>query len=269
MTRILKTWGTGLLLLISCLSNNQLFAQGKQITGTVKSSEGNQPLPGVTVAVKGTKNSVATDANGQYRITVDDKATTLVFSSASFASREVPIPVNGLAAVDVTLSPQVTTGDDVVVVGYTSIKKKDLTGATSSMAGKDIEKVPVSSVAEALTGRLAGVQVTTLDGAPGEIIIRIRGGGSVTQDNSPLYIVDGFPVSSINDIATTDIVNIDILKDASSAAIYGARGANGVVIITTKSAKGGKTVVSFNSYLQGRTLPKKLKVYWHNMNMPG
>jgi TonB-linked SusC/RagA family outer membrane protein len=148
-----------------------------------------------------------------------------------------------------------------VVVGYTSVKKRDLTGATSSMRGQDVEKTPVTNIAEAMTGRMAGVQVTTTDGAPGaEIVIRVRGGGSVTQDNSPLYIVDGFPVSNINDIATTDIVNIDILKDASSTAIYGARGANGVVIVTTKSAKGGKTVVSFNSYFQGRTLPKKLEV---------
>ncbi len=112
-----------------------------------------------------------------------------------------------------------------------------------------------------MTGRLAGVQVTTTDGQPGaEIVIRVRGGGSVTSDNSPLYIVDGLPVSSINDIAPTDIASIDILKDAASSAIYGARGANGVVIITTKSAKGGRTVVSLNSFGQARTLPKQLKV---------
>src|SRR4029079_6444537 len=131
---------------------------------------------------------------------------------------------------------------DVVVIGYGTAKKKDLTGATASISGSQLEKIPVSRSAEAITGRLAGVQVTTVDGAQGaEIVIRVRGGGSVTQDNSPLYIVDGFPVNSINDIAPADIATIDILKDAATSAIYGARGANGVVIITTKSPKAGKT----------------------------
>ena len=182
----------------------------------------------------------------------------IVLSFSYTGHKPTTVTTDGTAPVSVQLEKNLTTLDDVVVVGYTTVKKKDLTGATSSMSGRDVEKIPVTNVAEAMTGRMAGVQVTTTDGAPGaEIVIRVRGGGSVTQDNSPLYIVDGFPVSSINDIAPTDIVNIDILKDASSTAIYGARGANGVVIITTKSAKGGKTVVSFNSYFQGRTLTKK------------
>lgn len=247
-----------LLFLPFILCFSQSFAQDKRVAGTVTSESG-QPIVGATVTLKGTTVAVSTDALGKYRIPVSGASPTLVISSTSFVTQE--IPVNNKETIDVVLATSVSSLDDVVVVGYTTVKKKDLTGATVSMSGRDVEKVPVTSVAEAMTGRMAGVQVTTTDGAPGaEIVIRVRGGGSVTQDNSPLYIVDGFPVPSINDIATTDIVTIDILKDASSTAIYGARGANGVVIITTKAAKGGKTQVSFNSYIQGRTLPRKLEV---------
>ena len=257
--KMFKTAGLCLLLLIAFSPLNQVMAQTKQITGSVVASDTKQIASGVTVTVKGTRTSAVTDASGNYKITVPANATTLVFSSASFVSYETAI--NGRSVIDVELVTDVKAIDDVVVIGYGTAKRKDLTGATSSLSGAALEKIPMSSAAEAITGRLAGVAVTTADGQPGaDIIIRVRGGGSVTQDNSPLYIVDGFPVGSMNDIATTDIASIDILKDASSTAIYGARGANGVVIITTKSAKGGKTVVSLNSYFQTRQLPKKLDV---------
>lgn len=259
MIKMLKTSWICLLLLIAISPFNEIFAQTRQVTGTVRSTENNQPVNGATVTVKGGKTSVTTDIQGRYTISIDTKATTLVFSSASFVAFEAPI--RGQSVIDVQLAVDTKSMDDVVVIGYGTARKKDLTGSTASMAGSTLEKIPLSSAAEAMTGRLAGVQVTTTDGAPGaEIIIRVRGGGSVTQDNSPLYIVDGFPVGSINDIAPTDIASIDILKDASSTAIYGARGANGVVIITTKSAKGGKTTVSLNSFFQRRQLPKKLEV---------
>ncbi|HET7899214.1 MAG TPA: TonB-dependent receptor plug domain-containing protein, partial [Flavisolibacter sp.] len=151
--------------------------------------------------------------------------------------------------------------NDIVVIGYGTARRKDLTGTVSSLPASQLEKIPVSSAAEALTGRLPGVTVTTTDGAPGaEIVIRVRGGGSLTGSNAPLYIVDGFRVSSINDIAPSDIASIDILKDAATSAIYGAAGANGVVIITTKSAKGGRTSINYNGFIQARTLPRKLKV---------
>lgn len=258
MKFVLRQIKSFLLFLPLFLCINPSFAQERRVAGTVTSDNG-QPIAGVTVALKGSPVAVTTDAAGKYRITVTGASPVLVFSSTSFTTQEVA--VNNRETVNVAMAASVSNLDDVVVVGYTTVKKKDLTGATVSMSGRDVEKVPVTSVAEAMTGRMAGVQVTTTDGAPGaEIVIRVRGGGSVTQDNSPLYIVDGFPVPNINDIATTDIVTIDILKDASSTAIYGARGANGVVIITTKAAKGGKTQVSFNSYIQGRTLPKKLEV---------
>lgn len=257
--KMFKIAGISMLLLTAFSFLNKTFAQSKQVTGVVLSAENKQPESGVTVTVKGTKNSVTTDAMGKYKIIVDAKATTLVFTSVSFVAFETAI--KGRSVIDVELASSTSSLDDVVVIGYGTARKRDLTGATTSMSGAALEKIPLSSAAEAITGRLAGVQVTTTDGQPGaEIVIRVRGGGSVTQDNSPLYIVDGFPVASINDIAPTDISSIDILKDASSTAIYGARGANGVVIVTTKTAKGGKTTVSLNSFFQTRQLPKKLEV---------
>jgi TonB-linked SusC/RagA family outer membrane protein len=260
MTRIFKKWGAGMFLFFACFSTNQLFAQSKQITGTVTSSEGNQPVPGVTVSVKGTKNSVATDASGQYKITVDGKATALVFSSVSFLSYEAAI--NGRTVIDVSLLPQVTTGEDIVVVGYSSIKRKDLTGSVSSISAKQLKDIPLSSAAEALQGKLAGVTATASEGGPGaDIIIRVRGGGSITQDNSPLYIVDGIQVERALDvISPQDIASIDVLKDASTTAIYGARAANGVIIITTKSGKPGKTQITYNGSAGWRELPKTMDV---------
>lgn len=258
MKMMFKNSIAGIFLIIACLAVNPLFAQNREVKGKVTDDAG-MPLPGVNVQLKGTQTVTQTNAFGDFTIQVPTTGNhELILSYAGYSTSTVPVDQAGQPF---RLEKNVSSLDDVVVVGYTSQKKKDLTGATSSMAGRDVEKIPVTSVAEAMTGRMAGVQVTTTDGAPGaEIVIRVRGGGSVTQDNSPLYIVDGFPVASMNDIATTDIASIDVLKDASSTAIYGARGANGVVIITTKSAKGGKTTVSFNSYVQWRTLPKKLEV---------
>ena len=144
-----------------------------------------------------------------------------------------------------------STLNDIVVIGYGTVKRKDLTGAVSSISGKDIAAVPVANAAQALQGKLPGVNVTSQDGRPGaDISIRVRGGGSVSQSNQPLFIVDGFPVSSIDDIPGDQIQSIDVLKDASSTAIYGARGANGVVIVTTKSGKVGKLTISYDGYVQ-------------------
>ncbi len=233
-------------------------SQGFSVSGKVVDDKG-EGLPGVTVLVKGTNTAAPTDIDGNYTLSAPNGSGTLVFSFVGFQMQEVPI--NNRSTVNVTLASDAKALDEVVVIGYGTAKRQDLTGAVTSMSAKELETIPVSSVAEAMTGRMAGVNVTTTDGAPGaEIIIRVRGGGSVTQDNAPLYIVDGFPVNSINDIAPADITSIDVLKDAASAAIYGSRGANGVVIITTKSAKSGKTSVSYNGYMQARTLPRKLEV---------
>ncbi|MFT3845996.1 MAG: TonB-dependent receptor [Lacibacter sp.] len=246
-------------LLLVLLCSSGLFAQIKQIKGTVK-DEADVPLGSVTVLLKGTKKGTQTDANGNFKLEVPASGSiVLTFSYTGYKTASVA--VDGGADVNVKLEKDVTALEDVVVVGYGTSKRKDLTGTVSSIGAAELSKIPVSSAAEAITGRLPGVQVTTTDGAPGaEIVIRVRGGGSVTQDNSPLYIVDGFPVNSINDIAPTDIATIDILKDAATSAIYGARGANGVVIITTKSAKAGKTTISYNAFGQARTLPRQLDV---------
>lgn len=246
-------------LLLVLLCSSGLFAQTKQIKGTVK-DEADVPLGSVTVLLKGTKKGTQTDANGNFKLEVPASGSiVLTFSYTGYKTASVA--VDGGADVNVKLEKDVTALEDVVVVGYGTSKRKDLTGTVSSIGAAELSKIPVSSAAEAITGRLPGVQVTTTDGAPGaEIVIRVRGGGSVTQDNSPLYIVDGFPVNSINDIAPTDIATIDILKDAATSAIYGARGANGVVIITTKSAKAGKTTISYNAFGQARTLPRQLDV---------
>lgn len=246
-------------LLLVLLSGSLLFAQTRQIKGTVK-DETDAPLSGVTVLLKGSKKGTQTDANGNFKL--DAPATGDVVLTFSFTGYKlVTVAAEAGKEVSVRMEKEVSALDEVVVVGYGTIKRKDLTGTVSSINATELSKVPVSSAAEAITGRLPGVQVTTTDGAPGaEIVIRVRGGGSVTQDNSPLYIVDGFPVNSINDIAMTDIATIDILKDAATSAIYGARGANGVVIVTTKSAKAGKTIVSYNAFGQARTLPRQLEV---------
>ncbi|MEO7925084.1 MAG: TonB-dependent receptor [Chitinophagaceae bacterium] len=258
MIRIFKTTGLCMLLIACCSS--QLFAQGKQITGTVTSSESKQGAAGVSVTVKGTRTATSTDAQGNYRLTVDSKATTLVYSSASFISYETAI--NGRTVIDVELIAEIKAIDEVVVVGYSTIKRKDLTGSVSSVTSKQLKDIPLSSAAEALQGKLAGVQVTATEGAPGaDIIIRVRGGGSITQDNSPLYIVDGVQVeNALSVLSPQDIASVDVLKDASTTAIYGARAANGVIIITTKAGRNGKTQVSYNGSMGWRQIPQFMDV---------
>lgn len=246
-------------LFMLCMCCTIAFAQNRQIKGKVTDETG-AGLAGVSVLLSGANSGVQTDANGNFSIAAPGTgAVTITISYSGYKSQT--IKTDGKSEVSISLEKDVTALEDVVVIGYGTIKRKDLTGTVSSIGSAELSKIPVASAAEAITGRLPGVQVTTTDGAPGaEIVIRVRGGGSVTQDNSPLYIVDGFPVNSINDIAPADIATIDILKDAATSAIYGARGANGVVIITTKSAKAGKTTISFNSFGTARTLPRTLDV---------
>jgi TonB-linked SusC/RagA family outer membrane protein len=233
-------------------------SQGEvKVTGRVTDNDG-EPLPGVTIIVKGTSSGTITDLDGMYELTAMSDAT-LQFSFIGFEAQSVTVA--GRTIIDVVLQMDTRQLGEVVAIGYGTVKKRDLTGSVASVQGATLEKIPVANVSEALAGRLAGVKITTADGSPdAEIIVRVRGGGSVTGDNSPLYIVDGFPVSSISDIAATDIESVDVLKDASSSAIYGSQGANGVIIITTKSAKGGKTVVNYNGYLQTKSVANKMDV---------
>ena len=250
----------GLLVVLTVCPVNKIYAQGKQVTGRVISAENKQPLAGVTVTQKGTKKAVITDAQGNYRITIDNNTTALVFTSTGFIPFEAP--VGGQSSVNVEMAIEVKAQEEVVVIGYQTVKRKDLLASVSSIGAKDLKDIPINSAAEALNGRLAGVTATTAEGSPdADVRIRVRGGMSITQDNSPLYIVDGVQVENgLNVIAPQDIQSIDVLKDAAATAIYGARGANGVIVITTKSGKPGRTVVSYEGRIGIKTLAKKLKV---------
>jgi len=242
MKKILKVF---LMLIIFITSTSGLFAQIK-VAGTVIDTD-HQPVIGANVVVKGTTTGTMTDINGKYSIDVPSSSSIITVSFIGYIAQE--ILVGNVTVINVTLVADARSLDEVVVIGYGTVKKKDITGSVSSVQGKDIARIPVSTAAEALTGRMAGVQVVTTEGSPDAAInIRVRGGGSITQDNSPLYIVDGFPVSSISDIPGSSIQSIDVLKDASSTAIYGARGANGVIIVTTKGGTEGKVKVNYNAY---------------------
>ncbi|MBP3849810.1 MAG: TonB-dependent receptor [Prevotella sp.] len=243
------------LLLVALFSAMTMSLQAQDVRISVKDSQG-EAVIGASVIEQGTRNGGVTDFDGNFTIKLT-AGKPVVISYIGMKTKTVN--VKGKSQVDVVLEDDNTTLNDVVVIGYGTARKKDLTGAVSTVKGADLAKVPVTNVAEALTGKLAGVQITTTDGSPdAEMIIKVRGGGSITGDNSPLYIVDGFPVSSISDISSSDIEDITVLKDAASTAIYGSQGANGVILITTKSAKGGKTQVSYNMYIQGKTIRKTL-----------
>lgn len=242
-----------MLFVIQCV-----FAQERTISGTVH-DEDRIPLAGVTVKVKGMNQQTSTDDSGYFTIAIPNGGSVLVFSSIGYLEQEQNI--QGNTKISVTMRADAAGLDEVVVIGYGSVRRKDLTGAVASVDAKTITAAPVSSALEAIQGRVAGLNINTTEGSPdAELTVRVRGGGSITQDNSPLYIVDGFPVSSIADIAPQDIESIDILKDASSTAIYGARGANGVILVTTKGGKTGKTVISFNVFTGSRNLANKLDV---------
>ena len=241
--------------------------------GTVTDQTG-EPVIGATVVEKGNpKNAAVTDFDGNFTLKLQ-KSKTVVISYIGMVTQEVTASDN----MKVTLQDDNASLEEVVVVGYTSKARKDLTGSVGSVSGAKLAAVPVTSAAVALQGKISGVQVTTVDGQPGaDVNIRVRGGTSVTQENHPLFIVDGFQVDNINDIPPTDIASIDVLKDASLTAIYGAKGGNGVVVVTTKSAKEGKVQVSFNGNLNISHISKtldlmnasdfaKYQYQWHSCN---
>ena len=256
MSNQVKNMRTVMLMLFAALSFN-LSAQTITVTGNVMDSTG-EPVIGASVIEKGnTSNGTVTDFDGNYSIKVPANAT-ISFSYIGMKAQDVA--VKGQSKINVTMGDDTEVLDDVVVIGYATVAKRDLTGSVASVSAKQLESIPVSSASEALTGKLAGVTITTTEGSPdADVKIRVRGGGSLSQDNSPLYIVDGFQVSSISDIAPSDIQSIDVLKDASSTAIYGAQGANGVIIITTKSGKEGKVQVNFGASLGWRKVAKMTK----------
>jgi TonB-linked SusC/RagA family outer membrane protein len=231
-------------------------AQTKTITGTVKDEVG-EKVPGATVSGKGTQVATTTNTDGFFKIVLPESTTSIIITHSTMQTMEVDIA--GKTEVEVNLKPSTTNLNEVVVIGYGTVKRKDLTGSVASVSGKQLAAVPVANAAQALQGKIPGVNVTAQDGRPDATVsIRIRGGGSISQSNEPLYIVDGFPVGNINDIPSSQIESIDVLKDASSAAIYGARGANGVIIVTTKNGKSGKLTISYDNYLQHNKATKYL-----------
>ena len=190
---------------------------------------------------------------------LDASKKTLVISYIGMKTQRIAI--GSKTQIDVTLEDESTAMDDVVVVGYATVKRRDVVGSVASVNAETLQQMPVASVAEAMTGRMAGVQITATEGDPdAEIRIRVRGAGTFSSDGAPLYIVDGFPVESISDISSSEIQSIDILKDAFSTAIYGSRGANGVVLITTKSGEKGKVNVNYNVYWGFKDIARKNQV---------
>lgn len=228
------------------------------VKGVVTDAQ-NMPMPGATVSEKGTKNATVTAMDGDYQIKVKPNAI-LVFSFIGTKSKEEP--VRNRTLINVKLLDDANNLDEVVVVGYGTKARKDLTGAISSVKGQELAKIPVQNVAQALQGRIAGMQVTMSDGTPGsEPSLRIRGGTSITQSNEPLYVVDGVAqTGGLSFLDPMDIESIDVLKDASSTSIYGAQGANGVVLVTTKKAKGGRLTLSYDTYAGIKTIAKTLPV---------
>lgn len=238
-----------------------LYAQqNNALTGVVTDVDKN-PIPGVTVVEKGTKNGIVTDGQGIYNLKLlNPQNAVLIFSFVGMKSQERPY--HGEKLIDIVLESSVEELDEVVAIGYGTAKKGDLTGAISSVSGSDLSRMPVSNVADALKGKLAGVSVVTASGAPeADIIVRVRGGISVTQDNSPLYIIDGVPSESgLQGLNPTDIESIDVLKDASSTAIYGSRGANGVVLISMKKGKEGRSSLNYDFYFGTKRITKRTPV---------
>ncbi|QJD79170.1 SusC/RagA family TonB-linked outer membrane protein [Spirosoma rhododendri] len=271
--RLTRQW-TGLLwlLLLAQISRAQT-----PITGTVTDAANGEKLAGTTVQVKGTNVGATTNADGRYQLTLPAGGTTLVFSFIGYQPTEVA--VGNRSVVDVKLTSTDNALSEVVVVGYGVQNRRDVTTAIGSVRAKDLANQPVPSFDQALAAKIAGVQVTQTSGAPGAALsVRVRGTGSISAGNDPLYVIDGIPLSRdtkyatgstntqfpdnpinvLSTINTDDIESIEVLKDASAAAIYGSRGSNGVVLLTTKRGRDGKTTVNYDSYVGMQQVSKKI-----------
>ncbi|GAB3727670.1 SusC/RagA family TonB-linked outer membrane protein [Spirosoma lituiforme] len=271
-SRHLKGWLAGLFLLVVQLS----YAQSS-ITGTVTDAATGEGLAGTTIQVKGTNIGATSDADGKYRISLPATGKVLVFSFIGYQPTE--ISVGSRSIVDAKLTSSDNALSEVIVVGYGVQNRRDVTTAIGSVKARDLANQPVASFDQALAAKIAGVQVTQTSGAPGAALsVRVRGTGSISAGNDPLYVVDGIPLSRdtkfatggtstqfpdnpinvLSTLNTDDIESIEVLKDASAAAIYGSRGSNGVVLLTTKRGKEGKTVVSYDSYIGTQQVSKKI-----------
>lgn len=236
-----------LMFLAFMAGSSGIFAQ-IVVKGKVVDTD-NQPVIGANVVVKGTTTGTMTGIDGTFSLSAPSAESIIVISFIGYVPREFIVGNNPV--LNVTLEAEATALEEVVVIGYGTVRKRDLTGSVASVSGTQIAAVPVANAAQAMVGKLPGVNVVSQDGRPdASISIRVRGGGSISQSNDPLFIVDGFPVSTISDIPGELIESIDVLKDASSTAIYGARGANGVIIVTTKRGQTGRMAVSYDGYVQ-------------------
>lgn len=235
---------------------DRVVSTTKNVSGIVKDERG-EPVIGANVVVKGTTSGTVTDMNGRYSLSVPE-GSTLQISYIGYNTQEVKVGSGNV--VNVSLREDSEALDEVVVIGYGTVKKSDLTGAVGSVQMKDVSQVGITSADRALQGQIAGVQVNARTGQPGEsMMIRVRGSNSLAGGNEPLYVIDGMPVEKMNsDINPEDILSMEVLKDASSTAIYGSRGANGVVMITTKRGSTGDTVLEYNGYVGISSLRKKL-----------
>jgi TonB-linked SusC/RagA family outer membrane protein len=224
-----------------------IIIQGITITGRVVSQEDDSGLPGVNVIIKGTSQGTVTDVEGNYSLEVPGTESTLVFSSVGYIQEEVT--VGNRTVIDMVLAPDITSLEEIVVVGYGVQKRANVTGAISGIKSEAIQERAIATVEEAFAGQIAGVQAQQTSGAPGsQLNIRIRGANTITRSSEPLYVIDGLLVDNLQDINPNDIESIEVLKDASAAAIYGARGAGGVVLISTKTGQKGKPVFDFNMF---------------------
>lgn len=255
MRSVQKTLYLLIVLLISLPLN--VLAQNKTITGTVR--DANDVVIGASVTVKGHASvGTITDMDGNYTLSVPASAKELTFSYIGYETQSIAI--KGRTTINVTLKESSQMLEEVVAIGYAKVKRKDLTGSSVSVGANDLKMSPVNTAAQALAGKAAGVNIVQQSGAPGaDIHITVRGGTSITQGTQPLYIVDGFQMENgLQNVDINDIESIDVMKDASATAIYGARGSNGVILITTKSGKSGKTEVSYNGFVSFNHLGKKL-----------
>jgi TonB-linked SusC/RagA family outer membrane protein len=228
------------------------------VSGKVSNAEGS-PVPGVNILVKATTNGTTTDAEGMYSLVVPEEDAVLVFSFIGYTTQEVP--VNGRSVIDVILTEDIQNLQEVVVVGYGTQKKSDVTGSVASIHSKDFVKGVATNALQLLSGKASGVSINQVNSEPGgDLTIRVRGAGSINSSNSVLVVIDGLPGGSVANINPSDIESIEILKDASAAAIYGARAANGVVLITTRKGKVGAPQVSYDTYWAYQTPSHKLDV---------
>ncbi len=246
-------------LLFFCV--NIAWSQTRTVTGRVIADSTKLPLSDVSVGVKGSKIGVKTDNDGKYSISLPAEGNpTLVFTSVGYTSHEVT--VGQKTTIDITLIKTFGSMDEIVIIGYQAVAKKDLLASSSQVTSKDLKDNPLNNIAEVLQGKLAGVQITMSEGAPGaDAVINVRGRGSITQTSEPLYVVDGVITDNAwNVLNPQDVASINVLKDAASTAIYGSRGANGVVVITTKGGKNtnGRTVVNYNMYYGVQQLAQKI-----------